>query len=71
MTDDPDTSDIPEATEEWFTKARLMNKFVCTPGRPWDGASMPGLMVLHPSAVAVDEPEVARRCPVCGYEWRL
>lgn len=73
MSDEPDLSDIPEADEAWFRMARvsLAEKFVCTPERPWTpDVGGHGILVLHPAAVPVDELEVQRRCPVCGYEWR-
>lgn len=71
MSDEPDTSDIPEVDEAFFRAARRLETFFCTPEHPWTPeVSEPGLMILHPSAVVVvDEPGVERRCPVCGYTW--
>ncbi len=47
-----------------------MKTIVCTAAEPWDGKPQPGKVVLHPDARRVDEPQIERRCPNCGFEWK-
>jgi hypothetical protein len=64
---EPDLSDIPELDEEWFKKARLLKKVMCTKEAPWDGTSAPGTMILHPDMRVIGGG--VRFCPNCGFEW--